>query len=47
MNQHLLASSKSLLNKGINLTAYSKLFTPSFAILGREKLAVICRLSQR
>ena len=31
----------------INLTAYSKLFTPSFAILGREKLAVICRLSQR
>jgi len=34
-------------NKGINLTAYSKLFTPSFAILGREKLAVICRLSQR
>lgn len=34
-------------NKGINLTAYSKLFVHCCAIVVLKKLAAICKLSQR
>jgi len=34
-------------NKGINPTAYSKLFQRCIEIFAMKRLAVICRLSQR